>query len=148
MSLKTTFKRASRTIARGAFFLLVAVAALTACSPEQEYNILAFVYPRPNLRHELEWDATKDSVIFLTSDNFTVTSEADWIEVVTNPSSTDIVNDGHSEYRVRSDLRITAPNTTGAERVGIVTVKTVFGTISAAFYQPVEKVQEEEEQEN
>ncbi len=145
MSLKTTFKRASRTIVRGAFFLLLAVAALTACSPKQEYSILAFEYPRPGLKHELKWDATRDSVIFLTSDNYTVTSEADWIEVITNPSSKSIVNDGHSQYRVRSDLRITAPNTTGAERVGYVTVKTVFGTISAAFYQPVKTAEGEEE---
>lgn len=145
MSCRKTLKCASRTIVRGAFFLLVAVAVLTACSPKQEYNVLAFEYPFPDVRHELEWDATKDSVVFLTSDNFTVTSEADWIEVLTNPSSESIVNDGHSQYRVRSDLRITAPNNTGAERVGYVTVKTVFGTITAAFCQPVKKVEEEEE---
>lgn len=90
-------------------------------------------------------DATKDSVIFLTSDNFTVTTDVDWIEVISNRQSKDIVNDGHSQYRVRSDLRITSPNTTGEERVGLVTVKTVFGTISAAFYQPVKKAENDEE---
>lgn len=130
---------------RGALFLLFCIVALTACSPEQEYSILTFEYPRPNDRHELKEDATKDSVIFLTSDNFTVTTDVDWIEVISNRSSKDIVNDGHSEYRVRSDLRITSPNTTGEERVGLVTVQTVFGTISAAFYQPVKKAKKDED---
>ena len=147
MSCKTTLECASRTVVRGAFFLLFAVAVLTACSPKQEYSVLSFEHPRLGVRYELKEDATADSVVFITSDNFTVTSEADWIQVTTNQSSTDVVNDGHSLYRIKSLLRISAPNETGAERVGYVTVKTVFGTISAAFYQPVKKAPEEEEQE-
>ena len=145
MSCRKILTGSSRTIVRGAFFLLLCVVALTGCSPEQEYSILAFEYPKPNDRHELKEDATKDSVIFLTSDNFTVTTDVDWIEVISNRQSKDIVNDGHSQYRVKSDLSIKSPNTTGEERVGLVTVTTDFGTISAAFYQPVKEANKDEE---
>lgn len=145
MSCRKTLTGASRILVRGALFLLLCITALTSCSPKQEYSILTFEYPRPNERHELNEDATKDSIIFLTSDNFTVTTDVDWIEVISNRSSKDIVNDGHSQYRVKSDLSIKSPNTTGEERVGLVTVTTDFGTISAAFYQPVKEANKDEE---
>lgn len=130
-----TITSASRMFIRGAFVLSLLLLLLTGCSPEQEIKILTFQHPTVDRKYYLDEGAVKDSVVFLTSDAFEVKSEASWIVVTSNRKNTKIVNDGYSVYRIVSLLRITEDNPTDEERVGIVTVTTVNGTIAVGFYQ-------------
>ncbi len=130
-----TITGASRMFIRGAFVLSLLLLSLTACSPEQEIKILSFLHPTVDQKYYLEEGAVKDSVVFITSDAYEVNSEASWITVRTNKKNSKIVNDGYSVYRICSQLGITEDNPTDVERVGIVTVTTVNGTISVGFYQ-------------
>ena len=130
-----TVTGASRIFVRGAFVLSLLLLVLTGCSPEQEIKILKFLHPTVDQKYYLKEGEQKDSVVFLTSDAFEVNSEASWITVRTNKKNTKIVNDGYSVYRICSMLTITEDNPTDEERVGIVTVTTVNGTIAVGFYQ-------------
>ena len=135
MHSRTILTYASRMFIRGAFVLSFLVLLLTGCSSDQEYTVLSFVYPTVDEKHYVEEGATRDSVIFVTSDSYEVKSEASWIEVTTNAKYDGIVNDGYSEYLVKSLLTIKEDNPTDAERVGIVTVTTAHGSIAVGFYQ-------------
>lgn len=131
-----TITGASRIFIREAFVFSLLLLLLTGCSgAEQEFSVLRFLHPTVDQKYYLEEGAVKDSVVFLTSDPFEVKSEASWIEVISNKKNTKIVNDGYSQYKIKSELLITGENPTDEERVGIVTVTTTFGAISVGFYQ-------------
>lgn len=100
---------------------LALVATLfTACNKESYYHTMGIQIPQGVAL--IDADQTLDSVVFNTTDNFQLSSNAEWLIVPDSMLSGKIPNYYHMVWIVNSPLVVT-PNTTGKMRTAQLTVR-------------------------
>lgn len=101
--------------------LALAAFILASCDKESYRHEIDVMYPEPLTVAVVMADQPTDSLIFVTSDNFRITSQASWITVP------DTIREGKINYNYFYAWIVPAimsfePNTTGEIRTGMVSV--------------------------
>lgn len=99
------------------------VAALfVACNKESYYHTMGVQYPQSIAI--IDADQTMDSVVFATTDNFQLSSDAGWMTVPDSMKTGRIQNYYHVVWEVRSPL-LFEPNTTGRMRTALLSIRCI-----------------------
>lgn len=103
------------------FLSCVALVAtlFVACNKESYYHTMGLQYPQSIA--VVDADQTLDSVVFATTDNFNLTSNADWMTVPDSMRSGRIQNVYQMIWMVASPL-VFETNTTGKIRTALLTI--------------------------
>ncbi|MBR1789645.1 MAG: hypothetical protein IJ762_10760 [Bacteroidaceae bacterium] len=108
-------------------YLFTAVAAgltlLAGCTKESYYHSLAVLYPSQGTMALSYADQPTDTLVFVTTDNFSISPDADWLAVPDSMKEGRIENYYRNVWQVTSVVLLT-PNTTGKIRTGNLGIHT------------------------
>lgn len=121
------------------FLVFASIALMMACNKESYYHDMGVTYPYPSERGLVYADQLLDSVVFISTDNFVVSTNEKWITIPEDKAKGDIPYAYRSVWVVSVPLYF-EPNTTGKPRSGNVMVQS-YGdddwntTATASYFQ-------------